>query len=180
MNTLKKPAVAWSIVVVVIIIAVAIGLFRGRTASNTPEGPGGPALPGPGTVTAYTYVYDDAGVLSSSTERKLGGINDQLIDDYNCAVAVVTCNYGGGDLGGYAMDYAEAIDLGGTDFIVVLDISGENYYLVQGADLVDWFSDQDCVDYAREYMERDFARGDYDDAALNLSGALADWIAYNY
>lgn len=179
MNTLKKPAVAWSIVVVVIIIAVAIGLFKGRMASNTPApGPGGPAAPGGGS--DYTLVYDDADVLSASAERELGRINDDLIRSYNCAVAVVTCNYGGNDLYDYAMDYAEAIDLGGTDFIVVLDISGENYYLVQGADLVDWFSDQDCVDYAQKYMERDFARGDYGDAALNLSDALADWIAYNY
>ncbi len=179
MNTLKKPVVAWSIVIVVIVIAVAIGLFRGRSASDRP-GPGGPAAPAPGSVTAYTYVYDDANVLSASTERKLGQTNDELINDYNCAVAVVTCNYGGNDLHDYAMDYAEAIDLGGTDFIVVLDISGENYYLVQGADLVGWFSDQDCTDYAWEYMERDFARGDYNDAALNISEALADWITYNY
>ncbi len=172
MNTLKKTAVAWSIVIVVIIIAVAIGLFKGRTADPAPA-------PAPGG-SSYTLVYDDANVLSNSTERELGRINDKLLDNYNCAVAVVTCNYGGSDLYDYAMDYAEDIDLGGTDFIVVLDISGENYYLIQGADLVDWFSDQDCVDYARDYMERDFARGDYGDAALSLSKALADWIAYNY
>ncbi len=179
MNTLKKPVVAWSIVIVVIIIAVAIGLFRGRTAPNTPA-PGGPAAPAPGIGSTYTLVYDDANVLSNSDERKLGKINDELISRYDCAVAVVTCNYGGSDLYDYAMEYAEAINLGRTDFIVVLDISGENYYLVQGTNLVDWFSDQDCVDYARDYMEWDFARGNYGDAALNLSEALADWIADNY
>ncbi len=179
MNVLKKPAVAWSIVVVAIIIAVAIGLFRGRTASDTPApGPGGPAASG--GYSDYTLVYDDAGVLSASTERELGRINDDLIRSYNCAVAVVTCNYGGNDLYDYAMDYAEAIDLGGTDFIVVLDISGDNYWLVQGSGLMDRFTNQNCSDYTYDYMERDFARGDYDGAVLALTKALAGWYADNF
>ncbi len=175
MNTLKKPAVAWSIVIVVIIIAVAIGLFKGRTADPAPA-------PGTGgnNPTVTTYIHDDAGVLSSSTENKLADITAGTINDYGTAIAVVTCNYGRDDLGDYAMDYAEDIGLGENDFIVVLDISGENYWLVQGYGLVPYFTDQDCSDYAYDYMERDFARGDYDGAVLSLARALSDWYADNF
>ena len=66
------------------------------------------------------------------------------------------------------------------DFIVVLDISGDNYWLVQGAGLVTMFTDQNCSDYAYDYLEADFADGDYGDAALRLTRALADWYADNY
>ena len=58
---------------------------------------------------------------------------------------------------------------------VVLDISGENYWLVQGAGLVGQFTDQDCSDYAWDYMEADFAAGDYDGAVLSLVDALCQW-----
>ena len=37
---------------------------------------------------------------------------------------------------------------------------------IEGAGLVDLFTDDDCSDYAWEYLEDDFARGDYGDALL--------------
>ena len=78
------------------------------------------------------------------------------------------------------MDYAQDIGLGSHDFIVVLDISGENYWLVQGSGLVGLFSDDDCQAYAWDYMEESFAQGDYDTALLNLTQALADWYTDHY
>jgi hypothetical protein len=78
-------------------------------------------------------------------------------------------------LGSYAIQYADSIGLGENDFIVVLDISGDNYWLVQGSALVNRFTDDDCSTYAYSYMEQDFARGDYDSAVLSLTQALAQW-----
>ena len=51
---------------------------------------------------------------------------------------------------------------------------------MQGAGLVTMFTDQNCSDYAYDYLEADFADGDYGDAALRLTRALADWYADNY
>lgn len=178
MNILKKQGVAWVIAIVMIVAAVGIGRAK-APASNAPLTPE-PGVSQPSAVEEQFYVYDDANVLSASTEKKLTQRNQKIYQDMDVVIAVVTCNYGGADLGSYAIDYAEYIGLGGYDFIVVLDISGENYWLVQGADLVDWFSDQDCSDYAYEYMERDFARGDYDDAVLSLTKALEEWYYDNY
>lgn len=175
MSILKKQGVAWAITAVMIVAAVAIGLGRANAPTDDPVWD----PPGPGA-SGLMYVYDEANVLSSSTEKKLSERNRQLYDDMDVVIAVVTCNYGGDDLGGYAVDYADDIGLGGYDFIVVLDISGDNYWLVQGVDLIDWFSDDDCGDYAWDYMEDDFARGDYDSAVLSLTKALADWYYDNY
>lgn len=166
MNILKKQGVAWVITILVVLFSVGIGLAKA------------PVSYGPETDTSdheLVYVYDDAQVLSVSTLVALSERNQQLLDELGVAVAVVTCNYGGSDLGSYALDYAEDIGLGSNDFIVVLDISGENYWLVQGADLVDQFTDDDCSNYAWDYMEDDFAVGDYDGAVISLMDALCRW-----
>lgn len=175
MNILKKQSVAWVITILMILFAIGFGLAK-TPASPGPEGPGGSYSDGSDS----WYVYDDAGVLSASTERTLRERNRQLYESMDVVVACVTTDYGRDDLYGFAMDYAETIGLGQYDFIVVLDISGENYWLIQGSGLVELFSDDDCSAYAWQYMEQPFARGDWASALLNLTDALADWYADHY
>lgn len=176
MKLLKKQGVAWLITALMILMAIGMGSARKPPAMDVP----GAAGPGSSAVVDSFYVYDDAGVLSAKTEEELTRINLDLYRDLDVLVAVVTTNYGGADLYGFALDYAERIGLGGNDFILVLDISGENYWLVQGANLVSWFTDEDCGDYTWHYMEEFFARGDYDSAARNLTEALAHWYYQNF
>ena len=178
MKLLKKQGVAWIITLVMIVAAIGIGRAKAPT-SKVPVMPD-PGYDQPGAVEVESfYVFDDANVLSESTEKKLSERNMDIYTDMDVLIAVVTCNYGG-DLFDYALDYAESIGLGGYDFIVVLDISGDNYWLVQGADLMDWFSDDQCGEYARTYMEKAFSRGDYDSAVLDLTKALEKWYYDNY
>jgi len=181
---LKKQGVAWSVTILMIAAAMGIGNAKARTAAPTPEPPpsSAPTVPPAASAAEDSYVVDEAGVLSSSTVRKLDQRNQKLLEDMNTAIAAVTCNYGRDDLYDYALERAEEMDLGQYDFIVVLDISGENYWLVQGSGLYNegWFSDEDCADYARKYMEKDFAKGDYDGAVLSLTEALEEWYYDNY
>ena len=177
MKLLKKQGVAWVIVAAMILIAIGMGSAKAPPKVEVPGSVG----PGSSTVEVESfYVYDDAGVLSAKTEEKITRINLDLYEKLDVLVAVVTTNYGRDDLYDYAMAYAEDIGLGGNDFIVVLDISGENYWLIQGANLMGWFTDEDCFDYAWNYMEESFARGDYDSAVLNLAEALEHWYYENY
>jgi uncharacterized membrane protein YgcG len=187
MNILKKQGVAWVITLVMIVAAIGIGQAKARAFTHTPEGTDAPIVTQiPSTVesatdvTDYTLVYDEADVLSASTKRQLSGLNDDLQSKFGVCVAVVTTNYGKSSLGSYAINYADNIGLGTDDFIVVLDISGDNYWLVQGSGLVDQFSDDDCGDYAYNYMEKSFAKGDYDSAVLSLVEALSSWYSDNY
>ena len=168
----KKQGVAWGLTALMVVAAIGIGYAKApfNNPAPVPE-PNRPAVPDAAT----GYVWDDAQVLSRDTVEKLNERNESLWEHYSVSIGVVTCNYGGDDLGGYALECAEQMGLGGYDFIVALDISGQNYWLIQGSDLRRDFTDRDCSDYAYEYMERDFARGDYDGAVLELTQALEDW-----
>lgn len=167
----KKQGVAWIVTGVMIFAAIGIGYAK-APANNHPAPE--PDLPGAPNGAA-SFVWDDAGVLSSETVRTLDQRNERLWKQYGVSIGVVTCNYGRDDLDQYAMKRAEEMGLGGYDMIVALDISGDNYWLIQGSDISGAFTDQDCSDYAYEYMEYDFARGFYGDGLLSLTEALESW-----
>ena len=171
-SSFKKQGVAWGLTALMIVAAIGIGYGKAANVSNTPE-PTPDLQVGPGAFPSY--VKDNAGVLSDRTVRELDQRNLRLYGDYGVVIGVVTCNYGRDDLYNYALKQAENMGLGGRDFIVVLDIRGDNYWLVQGADLVRYFTDEDCSDYAWDYMEDAFARGDYDRAVLDLTEMLELW-----
>ncbi|HIT24702.1 MAG TPA: TPM domain-containing protein [Candidatus Enterenecus avicola] len=170
MNPLKRTGVAVLLTVVMIVAAVVIGLAR-RPGHNLPAAESGAST---------WYVSDQAGVLSSSAIRQLQENNRTLDSSMGVVIGCITCNYGKNDLYNYAMDQAEKMGLGANDFVVVLDISGENYWLIQGSGLVDLFTDDDCAAYAWEYMEQPFAQGDYSQALLSLSDALTQWYESHY
>lgn len=176
MNILKKQGVAWVITIVMIVAAIGIGTGKANTTPLTPE----PSQTyAPIVDDASQYVYDDAGVLSSSEEKDLSRLIGEMCASTGSVAACVTTNYGRDDLYDFALDYADRIGLGAYDFIVVLDISGENYWLVQGAGLINEFTDEDCGNYAWDYMEDHFARGDYGTALTELVKALYDWCQRN-
>ena len=55
---------------------------------------------------------------------------------------------------------------------------GKNYgeYLMDTIEAAkDQFTDEDCSNYAWDYMEADFATGDYDGAVIRLMDALCQW-----
>lgn len=169
-NIFKNQAVAWLLTIVMVVVAIGVGYAKAPHNNSPAPEPG--LQQGPG---AYpSYVRDDANALSAQTERALYERNLRLYERHSVTIGVVTCD-NAEDLGEYAMKCAEDMGLGGYDFIVALDIRGENYWLVQGDDIRRDFTDEDCSDYAYDYMEKPFARGDYDNAVLSLTDALERW-----
>lgn len=177
-NVFKKQGVAWLVTILMVATAIGIGYAKApvKPPANQPEPLQTQA---PAAYPAGSLVWDSAGALSGQTERELDKRNERLWNSYQVSIGVVTCD-NERDLGDYALGCAEKMGLGGYDFIVALDIAGENYWLVQGADMTRDFTDQDCSDYAYEHMESSFARGDYDDAVLELTKALEDWYGDYY
>lgn len=174
-KTFQKQAVAWTITGIMVVFAIGYGIIKSQT-SDTPV-----PMPDLSEDVPYSsWVMDEANVLSWETEEVLDERNEWLADRYGVVIGVVTCNYGRNDLGDYALRRADDMGLGEYDFIVVLDISGKNYWLVQGAGLVWDFTDDDCSDYAYEYMEYWFARGNYNDAVRDLTEALEAWCRDYY
>ena len=179
-NVFKKQGVAWLTTIVMVVVAIGIGYAKAPVkppASNPAPAPEPGFQQGPGSYPSY--VWDDANALSSRTEQELDQRNERLWDRYSVSIGVVTCD-NAGDLGEYALECAAKMGLGGYDFVVALDIRGENYWLVQGDDIRRDFTDDDCSDYAYDYMEDYFARGMYDDAVLDLTEALEAWYGDYY
>ena len=176
-SVFKKQGVAWGLTALMIVAAIGIGYGKAH-ASNVSE-PAPDYQQGPGTApnaaAAGYFVLDDAGVLSDDTMASLIARNAKLYEKYGVVIAVVTCDYGRDDLGSYVDKRGEEMNLGRRDFIVVLDIKGDNYWLGRGEDLAWDFTDDDCDRYAWNYMEQAFAGGDYDSAVLKLTQALEDW-----
>lgn len=185
LSVFKKQGVAWGLTVLMIFAAIGIGYAK-APINNVPAPEPGYAVPAtvpPNMTPVYavdSYVRDDAGVLSNRTEQALNDRNERLLERYNVLVGVATCSYGGDDLGSYTRKCFENMGLGGYDMLVVLDISGDNYWLYTGDDVAWDFSDQDCADYTYDYMEDYFVRGMYDDAVLDLTEALEAWYEVYY
>ena len=174
-NIFKTQAGAWLFTIVMVTAAIDIGYAKSPLAGTQEPRPDVPYAP----ASADSYVWDDANVLSGQTERELDERNERLWNTYSVTIGVVTCD-NERDLGDYALACAEKMGLGGYDFLVALDIAGENYWLVQGDDIRRVFTDDDCSDYAYDCMEKHFAAGDYDNAVLKLTKALEDWYGNYY
>ena len=174
----KKQGVAWGLTVLMIFAAIGIGYAK-APVSNPAHSPDYPPETAP-PAAAESYVWDDAGVLSSQTVRVLDQRNERLWKRYNAVVGVALCNYGGNDPYTYVTTLFADMGLGGDDMLVVLDISGDNYWMYTGERVSRQFSGEDCDDYTYGYMEDFFARGMYDDAVLALTEALEVWYADYY
>jgi len=168
----KKQGVAWGLTVVMVFAAIGIGYAKAPMAGTREP------APAPDYGDSYhweggQFLLDNADVLSDRTLRELDQRNERLWNTYSVTIGVVTCD-NERDLGDYAMGCAEKMGLGGYDMIVALDIAGENYWFLLGGD-VDRDFPYDPSEYACDYMERPFAKGDYDNAVLSLTDALERW-----
>lgn len=163
----KKRGVAIAITAVVIVLMAAWGIYK--APAQLPD------------VRTGDWVYDGAGVLSQSVEEYLAEGNEQLLADYGVVVAVATVpNVKGWEFSDFCIELGDQWGLSGSDFILVMDVEGDDYWLVQGYDLMYDFSDDTAGEYARKYLENDFAAGDYGAAAIALFDALSDWYDSYY
>lgn len=176
-GVLKKQGVAWGLTLLMVFAAIGIGYAKAPVNNPTPPQAYPETIP---PAAADSFVWDDAGVLSRQTIRTLDERNQRLWDRYSVTVGVVTCNYNKDDLYQYAAEQFEEMGLGGYDMLVVLDIRGENYWLYTGNDVAWDFNDEDCTDYAYDYMEDWFAQENYDNAVLDLTEALEVWYGHYY
>ena len=162
MKLLKKRGVAVIITVVVILLMALWGIHKA------------PAQLPP--VQTGQWVYDGADVFSAEEEQYLTQGNAGLLSDHGAVVAIASvADANGWDLWDFCMELADKWGLNGSDMILVLDIGGDNYWLVQGYDLVSSFSDDDAYQYTRQFLENDFAAKNYGAGTVKLFDALRAW-----
>lgn len=130
-----------------------------------------PVLAGEIPTAPDSYVLDEADVIGAQTENYINEKNNALQEACGAQIVFVVVDF----TGTYAIDdYAyEVFNTWGigdkaenNGMLYVLAIGAEDYYALPGSGVLDVLSGGDLQNILDDYMEPDFALGDYDAAVL--------------
>ena len=160
MKILKKYPVAWALTILVILSSSLFGVAFAKQDML-------PVVPG-------TPVCDGANVLSAAAEEQLLETNYRFDEGYASFVAVATVD----SLQSWEADaYAEELfyewELYGNDFLLLLDVGGRASYLYYGSNHTGF----DYVYYLDNYVDPEFALGNYDEAAIALLTGMERYLS---
>ena len=131
------------------------------------------------------YVADEADVISSDTEKYIIGKNAELENLCGGQIVVVAVDFlDGMDIEDYAYKLFKDWQIGDEDrdngILLLLAIGEENYWCMQGKGLEGALTSGDIDDILWNYLEDDFASGDYDSGVRSVFDALYDSVADIY
>jgi uncharacterized protein len=128
------------------------------------------------------YIYDSANVLDSSTINYVMTKNNSMFSDVGAQVVVFTTDFipNGQDIGDYARLIFNEWGIGSKEnnngILLLLSIGDDNYYVLQGAGLETSMSASYLSGILNEYMEPNFAVGNYSEGVRNTVEKLSDDI----
>ena len=169
MKLLKKKGVAITIMIAAILLSSLYGLSK-RPQVEVPEG-GGALNESLSTAAFAPYLVDQADVLSSSQEETINLYNANWDSMVGSILSVVTVDTVTGDMEDAAYGWADSLELGSNDAILLMDVGSGDYTVVASGAFYDRLAAQSSgfVDSAMaEYVNA----GDYGGAALSLFGQL--------
>lgn len=132
------------------------------------------------------YVLDSAGVLSESTEQTIISENQSLFKESGGEIVIVAVDFlGGEDIADYTYDLFNSWGIGSSErnngILLVLAIGEDNYYAQAGYGIEEHFDGALMQSLVDDYLEDDFAAGDYDAGVRKFfNAALAEMKAYEY
>ena len=176
MKFFQKRGVAIAVLILAILASGAWGLHKAPVVS-TPEG-GENLDPSLSTAAFTQYVRDEADILSDKTEEAVGLYNANWDKMFGSIMAVVTVQ-SSDDLENTAYDYAEAMQLGTNDAILLIAKQQQDYYLVASGDFYDLLSSL-SQSFVASCMEDGVQKGDYDAAVRSLCDALHVELSQQY
>ena len=176
MKFFQKRGVAIAVLILAILASGAWGLHKAPVVS-TPEG-GEKLDPSLSTASSEQYVRDDADILSGKTEEAVSLYNANWDKMFGSIMAVVTVQ-SSDDLENTAYDYAEAMQLGTNDAILLIAKQQQDYYLVASGDFYDLLSSL-SQSFVASCMEDGAQKGDYDAAVRSLCAALHVELSQQY
>ena len=132
-----------------------------------------------------TYVGNYAGVLSGDTEDYLIRQNEALTAATGGAVVVVTVDFlDGMDIADYAYEIFNSWGVGSGEenngLLLLLAIGEENYYALQGSGIERTLTSSTLDEYLWDYLEEDFAAGEYDAGVRRVFDAFCGWYESHY
>lgn len=124
-----------------------------------------------------TFVWDEAGVLSESTEEHIINSSYNLSQQTGGEIIVACVNTTGlYDIADYAYEMFNQWKIGGKSenngVLLLLSIDEQDYWCLQGEGLERTLSSGKIKLILNEYLEPDFAKGDYDAGVLATYNAL--------
>ena len=176
MKFFQKRGVAIAVLILAILASSAWGLHKAPVVS-TPEG-GEKLDPSLSTAAFTQYVRDDAGVLSDKTEEAIGLYNANWDKMFGSIMAVVTVQ-SSDNLENTAYDYADTMQLGSNDAILVIAKQQQDYYLVASGDFYDLLSGL-SQSFVASCMADNVQKDDYDAAVCSLCAALHVELSQQY
>ena len=176
MKFFQKRGVAIAVLILAIIASGAWGLHK-APAVSTPEG-GEKLDPSLSTAAFTQYVRDEADILSDKTEEAVGLYNANWDKMFGSIMAVVTVQ-SSDNLENTAYDYADTMQLGSNDAILVIAKQQQDYYLVASGDFYDLLSGL-SQSFVASCMADNVQKGDYDAAVRSLCAALHVELSQQY
>ena len=176
MKFFQKRGVAIVVLILAIVASSAWGLHKAPVVS-TPEG--GEKLDPSLSAAAFTqYVRDEADILSDKTEEAVGLYNANWDKMFGSIMAVVTVQ-SSDNLENTAYDYADTMQLGSNDAILVIAKQQQDYYLVASGDFYDLLSGL-SQSFVASCMESGVQKSDYDAAVQELCSQLHVELSQQY
>lgn len=172
----KSYIVAIVVLVIAILAAAVIGWAR-RPASEVKNQKG--ELDSSLTL-EMTTVYDDAGVLSSATEKTLAIYNANWDSRYHSVVAVVTVRSTGTEsVENAAWDEGVDIGLKEGDAVLLIAVDDESYYLAPGQEFETLLSNR-AAEKLESALLGGLDSGDFDRGVLDFFSALNEVYIDNF
>ena len=131
------------------------------------------------------YYLDEANVLSDATKGEIYFASYMMEDAGGPPIVVaVLTDIGGADIFEYAAEMGDAWEIVSEDaqngFLLLISVEDEAYYAMTGRDLNSVFPASTLKSMFAQYLEPDFARGNYDAAVRKFFEAVYARIADYY
>lgn len=167
-----KKRTIYGICSLLLAIVLAVGLAPAALA-KVPERP------------KNKYVLDEAGVLSDSTEKRIIAENQELFESCGAEIVVAAVDFlGGEEIDDYTHEMFNSWGVGSQErnngILLVLAIGEDNYYIQAGYGIDDYFDRNMLVEVLDEYLEPDFAAGDYEEGVKKTFNELLDEVGEYY
>ena len=164
-NFFKKRSVAIGLTALVVLGCLVYGWSYRQTAVTAPI-PEPQAHTGSAGVST-SWVDDAAGVLSAYTISRLDSYNAAWDAKYGSVVAVASVNgTGSRSIEDYAASYGRSAGLGQNDMLLLMDISGEDwYFVVSDSEII---PDAYVEDAVYSFFVNAYSDGDYRGAVEDL------------
>lgn len=132
-----------------------------------------------------SYVLDEADVISDSTERYINEKNNSLAEACGAQIVFVAVDFTGNySTHDYAYELFNQWGIGdkkaNNGMLYVLVIGAEDYYALPGSGVLDVLSGGALDNILMDYMEPDFAAGDYDAAVRATFDRTLDILERKY